>query len=207
MAEDANTSHIRFSTLDEYREYGKQNLLTRNHSDEQKRAIGWYTRHGFKAANPYLRSGRDPDSVPWADELPDIDRNITLIDESMRPLPHSIVVTREVDKDAFRKKIRRLKRLGKLKGRTEGDDAYMSTSLAPKPLRYSTPKPIVLRLHVPQGTPAIYTGPYSQFGDEEAELLLARGLRYRIDKVEFDESDGRGRWWIDAHVLLPGSAR
>ena len=51
---------------------------------------------------------------------------------------------------------------------------------------------------LPAGTPALYMEMISKFGGTEGELLLGRGIEYRVDRVVLD---GKDQWQICGEVI------
>ena len=72
----------------------------------------------------------------------------------------------------------------------------MSTSLGQAAFQN---KDAVLHLKVPKGTPAMYLEKVSAFAGSERELLLGRGLTYRVNDAIFDDSTNT--WQLYAEVV------
>ncbi len=109
---------------------------------------------------------------------------------AQQPLPDDVVIVRGSN-------INRLPaNLPTIVGQTFSESAYTSTSLAVTPLPAFASKPSVMHWRVPAGTPAIWMAPVS-FYPAELELLLARGVRFRVDRVIFEG----GKWHIYGTVL------
>ncbi|MGL5826551.1 MAG: ADP-ribosyltransferase [Nocardioides sp.] len=81
------------------------------------------------------------------------------------------------------------------------EEAYMSTSLG-GPAEAFKHREAILHLQVPKGTPAMWVNKVSAFTgkDTERELLLGRGLSYRVDRVEIVS----GQWQIYGRILEQG---
>lgn len=78
-------------------------------------------------------------------------------------------------------------------------------------------RPIIYNIYMPKGTKAAYLEPISKFGKgagrswngksqqkkfgPEAELLLQRGSKWKITKVEFGKFDGAPRCFIDIEIV------
>ena len=48
-------------------------------------------------------------------------------------------------------------------------------------------KPVQIHFSVPQGTRAVNPMRIGKYGEDEREIILHRGLKYRIDLVQNDE--------------------
>ncbi|WP_414168300.1 ADP-ribosyltransferase [Streptoverticillium reticulum] len=109
-----------------------------------------------------------------------------------RPLPEDVMVVRgtglsHIDVDSPLEMV----------GDTFPDNGYMSTSLGNHPVPSFGGKEAILRLRVPKGTPALWVERISEFGVSERELLLGRGVEYRVTRVFRDN----GQWQIYGEVL------
>lgn len=176
-------------------EYGKQIWEQRAHDLPQELKDAGTRYFGTESAaypmNRILR-GLDPNLPPHiraeydslADKLDDF--------LSSNPLPEDLVVYRSVGLDAFPEG------MDNLKGLTKTEDGFMSTALGKV---HFTDKGAVMKLRVPAGTPGMYVRPVSApvFFNEQ-EMLLGRGLRYRIAHVEPLPD---GRYMIEAEILPP----
>lgn len=78
------------------------------------------------------------------------------------------------------------------------EPGYLSTSLGDAAF---TKTPAVLHLRVPEGTPALYVEKVSAFAGAERELLLGRGLEFRVNRAVLDDA---GKWQIFAEVITHG---
>jgi len=108
------------------------------------------------------------------------------------PLPEDLVVYRSVGLDVFPEG------MDNLKGLTKTEDGFMSTALGKV---HFSEKGAVMKLRVPAGTPGMYVRPVSApvYFDEQ-EMLLGRGLQYRIANVEPLPD---GRYLVEAEILPP----
>jgi len=68
-------------------------------------------------------------------------------------------------------------------GKTFTDPAFVSTSLDPGIAHEFSSGHIIMEMHIPKGTHAAYLGKISAY-PEEKELLLQKGLRFRVTAVE-----------------------
>lgn len=141
----------------------------------QRDAVDWYRTFAHAKVNRQLRTGQKQQLIGG-----DTDQVIAGLDEAMNAnkLDRDIAVWRGVNVSP-----------GNLTPGTEFDDpAFVSTSLkrdqaevfARMPLGADTVgerSPVLMRIHVPEGTRALNFG-----GTEgEGEVLLNRGLRYRVN--------------------------
>src|SRR5690606_9031787 len=115
---------------------------------------------------------------------PEVLNNIREIDRALagNPLREDVMVVRgsgtgHLDYD----------RPGSLVGRTITDPGYTSSSLGNHPVSSFEGKDAVLRLRVPEGTPATWVEKVSDFGVTERELLLGRDTSYRVTRALMDE--------------------
>ncbi|MGL4745266.1 MAG: ADP-ribosyltransferase [Dermatophilaceae bacterium] len=79
-------------------------------------------------------------------------------------------------------------------GKTFGDPTYLSTTLGPPAQAFQNHEAI-LHLVVPTGTPALWMANVAA-DPGERELLLGRGLTYRIDRVAMKN----GQWQIYGRI-------
>lgn len=167
----------------------------RQSAPERYWAVHRYTKDQT-APNAYWRGDSKYDT-------PEIRELTRKIDEALRsqPVPEDIFAARVTDLMEFREfrenpNVDPTEFVKGLTGKVESQDAYLSTSLGPKPT-FAPHKDVVISLRVPKGTLGLYVEDLSAFPGER-ELLLARGLRYKIDSVTFGED---GRYYIEAHVV------
>jgi len=107
---------------------------------------------------------------------------------------------------------------------TEGVDESFASTGNNKETLFCGGKDVMLNIYCPRGTQGIYVDPFSNFGyvngkqneenglnwngkdisdDGENEIILQRGAKLRIIKVEFNPNDyyGHGRWYIDVELV------
>lgn len=156
----------------------------------EKQAIYDYTMEGphtgptYREINGHLRGN--------ATATPDVLHHISEIDKAMErnPVPEDLVVTRGTN----------LSHMPidppDMVGQTFPERSYLSTSLG-GPASGFADKDAILHLRVPKGTPALWTEKVSAFGGGERELLLARGLSYRVDRVV----RYHGQWQIYGEIV------
>lgn len=178
-------------------------------TDDEEYAISKYAAGGYADLNASLRS---PSWVPDPDELLDLDmteaeyramltERTKIIDTVMArtPVPDDVVVWRGIGPEV----------LGPdpsaAVGRVLTEKAYMSTSVGPMPkldrLIVGEQKDVYLRIAVPEGTPGYFSRNLSAY-KEENELLLGRGLQYRITGATRRDD---GKWIVDAVIEQPGA--
>ncbi|MGL4745268.1 MAG: ADP-ribosyltransferase, partial [Dermatophilaceae bacterium] len=160
--------------------------------EDQKRALNDYTKElgpgaeglTYKEINGALRGLRPT--------TPELRGHIDLIDQALagHPVPEDIMVTRGTGIGHYEAHPRFMA------GKTVDEKAYMSTSLG-GPADAFAAEDAVLHLQVPKGTPALWMEKISAFGNSERELLLGRGLSYRVDRVAFEKD----QWHIYGKVL------
>ena len=136
----------------------------------------------YRHINGELRSG-----APLSDRVSAAVKNI---DSALagRPLPDTIVVERGTNLTHI------LEDPEDMVGHIYDEPGFMSTSLGTAAFDDLA---AVLHLRVPAGTPALYMERVSALGSSERELLLARGLRYRVRNTVFDGT----KWQIFGEVL------
>jgi len=107
-----------------------------------------------------------------------------------RPIPQDVVISRGTG----------LSHVGMnpqdMVGQTFTERAYVSTSLG-GPADVFAGKEAVLHMRVPAGTPGIWVQNVGHYGAGERELLLGRGLDYRVDRVVFEG----GQWHVYGEYL------
>jgi hypothetical protein len=147
-----------------------------------REAVEYYTSSGYRSINGQLRGAQD---LPW------VEHRIALLDEAIarQGVPEDVIVWRGADSGAFSGHP-----VGDLAGQTFTEDGYLSTALGDT--EYTT-KPVLMKLRVPEGTPALYVDPISSFPGER-ELLLGRGMSYQVHNVT---RMGDGRWLVEAEIL------
>jgi hypothetical protein len=124
--------------------------------DATRAAFKRYKGNAFKEWNEYLRGSG---AVLRAEALEDIAR----VDRLMVSLPDTAQVSRRVMDASFIPEV----------GETFVDNSFTSTTIA----GYQAPGSVLIEIVVPRGTRAFYDA-YS--GWREAELLLARGTRFKV---------------------------
>ncbi|MGW4897393.1 ADP-ribosyltransferase [Kitasatospora sp. NPDC004240] len=155
------------------KEYGAKtwNEVAEKLPSEQKDAVSKYTWGSDGEINGALR-GTGPATPEAGRLIPQLDRAL-----EARPIPENVVVHRGTD----------LGHLGlddpmNMAGRSFVEKGYMSTSIGDLPAIYQG-KEGILHLKVPAGTPGMWVEKAGQVGAGESELLLRRGLTWRVDRV------------------------
>jgi ADP-ribosyltransferase exoenzyme len=156
--------------------------VARSLPPEARDAVEYYTSSGYRAINGHLRGAQG-----W----PGIEHRIALIDEAIarQAVPEDVIVWRGADKGAFAGH-----QVEDISGQAFTEDGFLSTALGDT--EYAS-KPVLMKLRVPEGTPALYVDPISSFPGER-ELLLGRGMRYQVHTVS---KMGDGRWLVEAEIL------
>lgn len=80
-------------------------------------------------------------------------------------------------------------------GKVFTEDGFTSASLGESPFSY---KEAMLHLKVPEGTPGLWVEKVGEYGDGERELLLGRGVKWRVDRVVVQNN---GKYDIYGEVL------
>ena len=111
------------------------------------------------------------------------------------------------------------RRMRSLVGRTGYDNSFVSCGSNKDTYFNGTypPKDVVMNIYCPKGTLGVYAEPFNNFGQygrswdgktkptklNENEIMLQRGITYRITKVERGYCAGLGRdvWFIDCEVI------
>jgi ADP-ribosyltransferase exoenzyme len=164
-------------------------------TDAQKEALNWYTGSGSSVTNWRLRRGEGlPD---------DIAANVRQLDSAMAPLPADLVLTRMVGQGVFddRDPTAFATDLSDLVGSLISDKGYLSTSLG-GPSAGAESRGVLMHIAAPEGTPAIVAGNLSANPDER-EILLARGTRLAVSRMERAKSGYGWEAWL---TVVPDAA-
>ncbi|WP_344457890.1 ADP-ribosyltransferase, partial [Actinomadura kijaniata] len=188
IARDAVTFPDRDSAYD----YGARhwNESAENLPQDQKDAVRNYTDEPpadhptYKEINGALRDGTTPS--------PEVQRHIDALDRALNahPTPEPIVVTRGTSLSYLNMPPE------SMVGHTFQDPGFLSTSLGP-PAGAAAFKNAVIHMRVPEGTPALWVEKLSEMGAGERELILPRGLKFRVDEVVRID----GKWQVYASVV------
>ena len=136
-------------------------------SDEEKKAVEDYVDFSYQPINGYLRGHEKRTRVPGFDAQEAISHLDSAMDKF--DLTEDVIVYRGDSIDIFA-------------GRNVGDELvipqFMSTSINTE-YAQDFNGPFFAEIRVPRGTKSLYLGNNSQL-PEESELLLSRGLRYKV---------------------------
>ncbi|WP_113155979.1 ADP-ribosyltransferase [Nitratireductor sp. OM-1] len=134
------------------------NSLKSAMSAAEEEAFREYTENAYHSLNKALRNGDPVDA-----------KMVSLLDGvfSRVSLDAPMVVYRQVDADTYKRA---------MASEVFEDLAYVSTTADKANLKGSN----IVRVEVPQGSRAVPVGAISEYGAEEAELLLARGSRFHV---------------------------
>lgn len=187
---------VRFRAQGEYDAWvdGAMVPQSERFTDAQKDSLDAYRRDPtYSEINDPLRG--------HGDHSPAAAEHTAHIDSAMRQsvIPEDVVVARHVSPAAFDRPI------AQLEGTVQGDLAYVSTSTAKNPERYvhmaaELDSLVKVWLRVPEGTHAVHMSgihPHYEALEPTHELLLDRGVRYRVDKVVHED----GVWKVFGTVL------
>lgn len=172
-------------------------------TDEERQTIKDYAEEGYTPVNSLLRKGVVSGSVIEGEDWTvtyDPEEMISVLDEALSrsKLPKDMVL--------YRGKGMRPGQFNLAEGDEFIDRGFVSTSLDPAlgNLYGKWAKlPYTFRIHVPKGTIGAYIGRYPtakhELGKEsEYEILLARGLHFRVGKIS---TDVPGRVVVDLEVI------
>lgn len=187
---------VRFRTQAEYDAWVDRAMVPQSErlTDTQKNSLDAYRRE------PTFREINDP-FYGHGHHSPAAAEHVTHIDSGMHQsvVPEDVVVARHVTPAAFDRPI------AQLEGTVQENRAYTSTSTAKNPESYvhlaaDLESLVKLWLRVPEGTHAIHMTdlhPNAEAHEPTHELMLDRGIRYRIDKVLYED----GGWKVFGTVL------
>ncbi|MGW3991678.1 ADP-ribosyltransferase [Streptomyces sp. NPDC004830] len=156
-----------------------------NLDPEARGALERYSSFYYQNINGQLRNVDVPLERPVADLVDNMDRVM-----GSRPVPENIMVVRGTDVSYLN-----LRSPLEMQGNVYDELGYMSTSLGKDPA--FAHQPVHLHLRVPQGTPALWIDHIS-VNKGERELLLARGVEYKVTRVFQDEA---GKWQVYCEVV------
>ncbi|CUB53796.1 Mono-ADP-ribosyltransferase C3 precursor [Bacillus subtilis] len=87
------------------------------------------------------------------------------------------------------------------------DPTYISTSIVKDPSEGFSRRPILMKIHIPKGMPAIYVEPLSHF-PEEMELLLPRNRTYKVTNISPVIEKDKEYVMLDIEILdIPSNYR
>ncbi|WP_255293998.1 ADP-ribosyltransferase [Bacillus toyonensis] len=183
----------------------------------EKDVVRGYTLSDYSDINRYLRS----DYFDALDQEK-IEKSIKLMDRAFSKvrLHEDMVVYRRVSERAFGMQDRNLvneelkinmeefenfKRM--FQGKHKKDPAYISTSIVKDVAEGFSTLPILMKIHVPKGVPAIYVDPLSKVPGE-MELLLPRNRTYKVTNISPVIEEDREYVMLDVEILdIPSNYR
>lgn len=162
---------------------------TANLPSPQRSAISNYTGSDYHSINEYLRGGYSYDTSA-------VDRTVSNLDKSMRPMPFNTRVVRHVSGT----EVFGTTNLETMVGKVIRDKGFLSTTI--KETGVFTSGNVRMIIDVPQGAKARYVQDISMHKSEQ-ELLLARGSHLKIKAVERggESSWGGNRWTVYMEVI------
>lgn len=164
---------------------------------DAKTAVKKYSGSSYTPWNNALRKNASGDTLP-AGEWAEWTRKA---DKAMVPMPQDVIVRRGTSWDEFfiggKRGMLPPPPPNELIGSVQTQHGYTSTSVGATSA--FSPRPVALRIRVPQGHPAAWVDPYSSHKGER-ELLISRSTNYYIHDV-YQEG---GTWFIDAEIIPVG---
>lgn len=155
-------------------------------SSQQQAAVRSYTGSYYHEVNTALRGGQRLENT----------RLGHTIQSAMKPLPENIISRRGTSLQGIG--VNSYEELYQSIGRTFVEPGFSSTAVGGSG-QFSGQVNLVIQ--VPKGAKAVWAKPYSMY-DNENELLLAAGTRYRILKVEVQDGGGYGGKKTIVHVRV-----
>lgn len=141
-------------------------------TSSQQRAISHYTGASYEEYTMYLR-GQRPDVSPG------VARSIEHIRAAMAPTPRDVTLFRYVDPDAFGPDVTLDNIVDRLAPGTEmTDPSFVSTGID-EDMLYLYSRSVLMQIEAPAGTPMVYVGDLTANEDDDGEMILKDGLRYR----------------------------
>ena len=169
-------------------------------TDSEAKALDTYKNKNFKKINNSLRKKSDMDSAT-SDTVKGLDSAI----DKQKPLSKKTELYRGIISADIAKAAR--KDPGSMVGKVITDDGYMSTTTSLAVAKGfagasfgAKSGSVVMRISAPKGTKAVEMdkfGDKKKYTNKEAEMLLARGSKIKINKI----SDWNGAVLIDAEIV------
>ena len=148
-------------------------------SEAQSDALTVYSGSKYEEINSSLRSGK---------LSAENKKTVDLIDSAMQGSKEKFdtIENQELFRAAGIPEIQQALQSGKsLEGIEFTDNGFVSTTKDQKVLgTFKRGDANLFIFHVPKGTPMVDMSEHSQFGDKEGEVLLGRGMKYRVRDVE-----------------------
>lgn len=140
-------------------------------TDAELKAVRAYTGSSYRDINNSLRQGVD-------------NKYVKLIDKAMRPLPFDTKVARHVGLEAFRGMgVINPKQLLAQVGKVWSDKGYLSTTIVQGGVWSGN---VFIHIDVPKGSLGRWVGNGVSTHTGEREMILARGTKMMITKVEWN---------------------
>lgn len=199
---DAPVTPRRFRKNETGVNWARTNLLGPTRMDDVNNAANTYTGSSYREWNAVLRD-QAARGLPLPGHYEALTRDM---DELMRrySMPETIELHRGASAAEFKILGKQLtetftgKDVKRLKDSVQTQPSYMSTSIGAEAAFGGD---FHIHFTVPKGTPGFNAMFISQFGEKEREVLLGRGLRYKITRVA--KAKGR-RWKYDVWAdILP----
>lgn len=157
-----------------------------------RKAITNYTNSGYVDINKYLRGLGLTDDHGYGYNSSNVVQLVKSLDETMRPLPHDITLTRNFSG------VHHLPAEPEdMVGVVYHDDAFMSTTIKSEGVFSGD---VQLIINAPKGTMGRYVQDISHHKSEQ-EVLLARGTKMVVTKVEKHGSGYSTRWRLFCDVI------
>ncbi|ANW22437.1 ADP-ribosyltransferase [Streptomyces clavuligerus] len=172
----------------------------------QKEALREYTSEHVSSDSPPTADGRatyvEINGTLRGDASqsnPRVQENIRELDAvvNVRPTAEPMIVTRGTGLGHLNMD------MDELVGEVIEERGYMSTSVGSSPPESFSGREAITHLRVPEGTPAVWVEKVGEFGSDERELLLARGLKYQVESVVMDQGSQGPRYFIYAEIVNP----
>lgn len=162
--------------------------LNANH----RKAITNYTNSGYHDINSYLRGGGLTDDHGYGYNSGNVVKLVQHLDETMRPLPHDITLTRNFNGVQYLPASPE-----DMVGVVYHDNAFMSTTIKESGVFSGD---VQLVINAPKGTMGRYVQDISHHKTEQ-EVLLARSTKMVVTKVEKHGTDYSTRWRLYVDVI------
>ncbi|MGG0397441.1 ADP-ribosyltransferase, partial [Bacillus toyonensis] len=175
----------------------------------EKDAVRGYTGIDYEDINSYLRSDyfdvRDQEKIKRSIQQMDLAFSRVRLYEDM-------IVYRRASESAFGYQEGTLVNEGvidmeqfemfknRFQGKYKKDPTYISTSIVKDVAEGFSNRPILLKIHVPKGVPAMYLDPLTHFSGE-MELLLPRNRTYKVKTISPVTEEDREYVMLDVEIL------
>lgn len=143
-------------------------------SKDQKSALKGYTGSLYSQYNNYLRHG--------GTLAPNFKQDIILMQSAMMPLQQHTLLRRGTGWDALPAEYHGFDNAQKLIGKTIEEPGFTSTTVAGESGHFGGP--LQLEIEAPVGTAAAFVNGISHYKNQENEMLLAAGTKFKVLSVE-----------------------